>query len=321
MYFSRQSGLNKVGDKQQNHRSRNDQKHTDKGFNGQFFFEDEIRKRDSEQHAQLVYRNHDGNDAVLERAVIAQPRYAGRYPRENYKQQIAGGNFHYFAALFGCENDYPTHYENDRRADKRSEVRFHAVYADFAEDSRKRREDCRQARKRQPSEFYFTFLRNRRKSVRHGRDRCKFAGGRGFGNCLRYGCGVLFLDHQKSSRTDRDYRDDFHNRYFFAEHEEGDQKRQYDARFVYGYNLIHVAELQRFEKAQPRRAGRYPREDEKHPRFRRNFRKPACRSHDENHYERHYEHYRRSYRGRDFGRSFADADFGEYGRKPRRCSR
>ena len=53
-----------------------------------------------------------------------------------------------------------------------------------------------------------------------------------------------------------------------AQEEERQHDRQDGARFIDGNDLVHVAELQRAEIAQPRRAGREAREDQKDPRLR-----------------------------------------------------
>ena len=53
-----------------------------------------------------------------------------------------------------------------------------------------------------------------------------------------------------------------------AQEEERQHDRQDGARFIDGNDLVHVAELQRAEIAQPRRAGHEAREDQKDPRLR-----------------------------------------------------
>ena len=232
---------NEIGKRLENHHegARNDQHEAERGLFGQPLMEHDGGKCDGDQNAQLIDGHDHAGKPVLQRLVVAQPRAACRKAGQADEAELLLRDLLQRVLLALDEHNEPRHHEHDARADGRAEVGLHALNANLAENGRQAGEH----------------------GGENGIDQPALSFGLVSGDCF-------FLDHQE--RADGDEHDGraLEPGDALAQEEERQRDRQDGARFIDGNDLVHVAELQRAEIAQPRRAGREAREDQKDPRLR-----------------------------------------------------
>ena len=76
---------------------------------GELFLQHHAGEDNCDQYAQLVYGHHDAGRAVLEGAVIAEPRCAGGEPGEDEEEPAAAAYVFYALLLAGDEHHQPGH--------------------------------------------------------------------------------------------------------------------------------------------------------------------------------------------------------------------
>ena len=92
------------------------------------------REHERQGEAQLVHGGDAGRGAELERAKIRQPRDAGGDAGQNQEQERPTGDFPEGVMLAAANRDRPSEVGDHDRADRRREVRWHALDPDLRED-------------------------------------------------------------------------------------------------------------------------------------------------------------------------------------------
>ena len=140
-------------------------------------------------------------------------------------------------ALSRDEHHHPRHDQDYARPNGRPEVGLHTRNADLAEDRRQACEHSRSGCVQKPA------------SARFGRP-----------------SGLFLLDHQMRACRDADHADPARPAQRFVQKQHRQQNGQYRAGLVDRHDLVHVADLQGPEIAEPARAGCQARQHQKQQR-------------------------------------------------------
>lgn len=199
-----------------------------------------IRKQNGNQNTQLIDRNNDTCQTILQRTVIAQPGSTGGESGQADKTKLFVINRAYIVLLFSDKHDNPCHDQHDDGTDGSSEIGIDVFNADFSQ--------------------------NRSKAGKDGRAKCiEKPAPALFPGILR--SGSLFRDHQVGSYADQHHAQKLQWADAFVQEDKSEKDGQDGTRFIDRDYLIHISDLQCTEVAQPGSTGGKSGQDQKCPGF------------------------------------------------------
>ena len=131
----------------------------------------------------------------------------------------------------------------------------------------------------------------------------------------RFACDVPLLDHQEGSQADGRHGRRRGEADPFAQEDEGEDDGEHGARLIDRDDLVHVAELQGAEVAEPRRPRRQARQNQEQQAARVYVGDPAEGARDAHHGPGEDDHDDGAHGGGDVGVRLADPALGEYRRQ------
>ena len=106
----------------------------DESLSAQTFFENNIRENNRHDNAQLVNRDHDADNTVLNRIIVTQPGSPGCNPGKRYEGKLFPVNLSGLCLLALHKYNQPRHQLYNNGADGSSQIGFHPVNSDFGKD-------------------------------------------------------------------------------------------------------------------------------------------------------------------------------------------
>lgn len=248
--------------------------------------EEQEREDHREQYAQLVHRHDYRRRAVLERLVEAEPGGAGSQTGEHQERAVPPADRAYLPLRALHEHDGPGHDQDDDGAYRRAEVGLDALYADLPEDRRQRREHRGEHRVDEPGAAATTV-----------------------------GGHVLPLDHHHGAHEHQHHPGAGQRGEGLSEEHERQEHGEDGAALVNRRDLVHVAQLDRPEVAEPGRARRQPGKDQEGQRLPVDVADGVPGAGHQHHQPRHDQDHDRAYGRGQVRVDVAYADLREYGRQ------